>query len=160
MFSKKLLIILTLLSPTLVSCVADSNADSPTPEISFGVIVSGDNTMNGLQENRKIEVFADQVSLNASLALYERFITEHTVDFRSKRAVLLSMGGRSTGGYSIKVDAVEDYDDYIKLKVLLTKPGNNCITTQALTSPYQFIEIESDKELVIEEKVMVVNCNQ
>jgi len=149
-----------LLTPLLASCVTDSNADSPIPEINFGEIISGDNTMSGLQENRKIEVFSDQASLNSSLAIYVQFITEHTVDFNSRRAVLLSMGGRSTGGYSIKAEAVEDYDDYIKLKVFLTKPGNNCITTQALTSPYQFIEIESVKELVIEERVVVVNCNQ
>ena len=155
---KNIILILILLTPLLISCIDDSNATSPIPSINYVVIASGENTVSGMQENRKIEVFTDQTSLNASLSLYVQFVTEYTVDFSTRRAVLLSMGGRPTGGYSIAAESIQDYGSYIKLYVVLKKPGNNCFTTQALTSPYQFIEIESVVELVVEESVVVVDC--
>lgn len=152
--------VLILLSLLLSSCITVSDADTPVPEVDFSVIISGQNTLSGLPENRKIEVFTDQQSLNSILALYVNFVTEPPIDFTSSQAVLLSMGGRSSGGYSIAAEAVEDHGDYNKLKVLLTTPGSNCYTTQALTSPYQFIEIKSTKELLIEERLVVTDCSQ
>ena len=153
-------VLLIIVAPLLVSCVPDSNSVTPQPTVTFTVIASGDYTISGLPENRKIELFSDQASFNSSLYLYMQPNVEYTVDFSSRRVALLSMGVRNRGGYSIEAEAIEDYGEYIKLKVLLTKPGNNCITTQAITSPYQFIEIESVSELVVDERVVTMNCAQ
>ena len=71
---------------------------------------------------------------------------------------MLSLGRRPTGGYSISAEKIEDYGEFIKASIIIKKPGINCGVTQALTSPYQFIEVESVKELLFEERVEVVNC--
>ena len=150
------------LNSTAIICllfVTACDNDNTISDIDFTEIVSGNTTLDGSLANKKIEVFTDQASLNASLALYINLVTEHDVDFTTRRAVLLSMGGRNTGGYSIAAEAIEDHTDYIKLKVLLSKPGDNCFTTQALTSPYQFIEFQSLKEPLFEERVEVIDCN-
>ncbi|NOX75295.1 MAG: protease complex subunit PrcB family protein [Gammaproteobacteria bacterium] len=156
---RKQIIVLSLIFPLLAGCVGDSNAESPIPLVNFTVIVFGDSTMSSLPENKKIEVFTDQTSLNSSLAVYVQLVAEHTVDFSSRRVALLSMGGRSSGGYEIATDRIEDHGDFMTLKILLTKPGSGCVTTGVITSPYEFVEIESTKELVIEERVVVVECS-
>jgi hypothetical protein len=71
---------------------------------------------------------------------------------------LLSLGGRSTGGYSISAEKIEDHGEFIKASIIIKKPGSNCGVTQALTSPYQFVEVESVKELLFEERIEVINC--
>jgi hypothetical protein len=150
--------LLSVVAPLLVSCAPDSNAGTPLPTVSYSVIASGDNTINGLPENRKLEIYTDQTSFNSSLYLFIQPFAEHTVDFSSRRVALLSLGGRPTGGYSISVEKIEDHGEFIKALIIIKKPGNNCVVTQAQTSPFQFVEVESVKELLFEESAEVVNC--
>jgi len=150
--------ILSVVAPLLISCAPDSSAGTPLPTVNYSVIAAGDNTISGLPENRKLEIYTDQTSFNASLYLFIQPIAEHTVDFSSRRVALLSLGGRPTGGYSISVEKIEDYGEFIKASIIIKKPGSNCVVTQAQTSPYQFVEVQSIKELIFEERVEVVNC--
>jgi hypothetical protein len=151
-------VLLSVVVPLLVSCAPNSNADTPFPAVNFTVIASGDSTINGLPANRKLEIYTGQTAFNASLYLFLQPVAEHTVDFSSRRVALLSLGGRPTGGYSISAEKIEDHGDFIKASIVIRKPGSNCGVTQALTSPYQFIEVESVKELLFEERIEVVNC--
>jgi PrcB C-terminal len=147
-----------VVAPLLVSCTSNSNADTPLPTVSYSVIASGASTINNLPVNRKLEIYTDQASFNSSLYLFIQPLAEHTVDFSSRRVALLSLGLRPTGGYSISAEKIEDFGEFIKASIVIKKPGSNCVVTQALTSPYQFIEVESVKELLFEERVEVVNC--
>ncbi len=151
-------VLLCVVAPLLVSCAPDSNAGTPLPTVNFSVIAAGDHTISGLPENRKLEVYTDQASFDSSLYLFIQPISQYIVDFSSRRVVLLSLGGRSTGGFSISVEKIEDYGDFLKASIIIKKPGSNCVVTQAQTSPYQFVEVESVKELLFQEKVEVVNC--
>lgn len=153
------LLLLPMLAPLLVSCIFESTADTPMPYVPFRVIASGDYPLDGLQQNKKIEVFTDQASFNSSLSAYTQPTTEHTVDFSSSRVVLLSLGGRGTGGSSIKAEKIDDYGSHLKVTVLIVEPGGGCAVTQSLTSPYEFIEIESVKELLFEERFEMRHCN-
>ena len=156
--SRLLVILIIVLAPLSVSCVSESTTNAPLPTVKFTVIASGEYTISGLPENRKIEVFTSQTSFNSSFYLYTQPITEHTVDFSGRRVTLLSLGERDTGGYSISIEEIEGFGDYIKAKVLVKKPGSNCVVTQSQTSPYEFIEIESINELLFEERVEVESC--
>ena len=155
---KVFIVLLCVVAPLLVSCAPDSNAGTPLPTVNYSVIAAGDHTISGLPENRKLEIYTDQASFDSSLYLFIQPIAEYIVDFSSRRVVLLSLGGRPTGGYSISVEKIEDYGDFIKAAIVIKKPGSNCVVTQALTSPYQFVEVESVKELLFEERIEVVNC--
>ena len=150
--------LLSLVAPLLASCAIDSNANAPLPTVNYSVVATGNNTINGQPENKKLEVFSNQPAFNSSLYLFIQPLVEHTVDFSSRRVALLSLGGRSTGGYSISAEKIEDYGDYIKATVLIKKPSVNCVVTQAQSSPYQFVEVESTKELLFEERVEFVDC--
>jgi hypothetical protein len=149
---------LSIVAPLLAGCALDSKADTPLPAVNYSVIAAGDNTISGLPENRKLEIYTNQTSFNSSFYLFLQPVAEPTVDFSSRRVALLSLGGRPTGGYSISAEKIEDYGEFIKASIIIKKPGSNCSVTQAQTSPYQFIEVESVKELLFEERVEVVNC--
>ena len=152
------MVLVSMIVPLLVSCAPISNADTPLPAVNFTVIASGDNTISGQPVNKKLEIFTDQTAFNASLYLFIQPFVEHTVDFSSRRVALLSLGGRPTGGYTILAEKIEDHGEFIKASIVIKKPGSNCGVTQWLTSPYQFVEIESVKELLFEERIEVVNC--
>jgi hypothetical protein len=157
----KLIIFTLLLSVAallLVSCAPDSNTGTTLPTVTYSVIASGDSTISGLPEKRKLEIYTDQASFNSSFYLFLQPIAEHTVDFSSRRVVLLSLGSRSTGGYSISAEKIEDHGEFIKASIVIKKPGSDCAVAQVQTSPYEFVEVESVKELIFEERLEVVNC--
>jgi hypothetical protein len=111
--------LLTVIALPLLSCAPDSSAYTPLPTLNYSVIAAGDNTISGLPENRKLEVYTDQTSFDANLYLFIQPFVEHIVDFSSRRVVLLSLGGRPTGGYSISVEKIEDYGEYIKASIVI-----------------------------------------
>jgi hypothetical protein len=151
-------LLLSVIVPLLISCSSNSNADTYLPRVNYSVIVSGDQPISGLQ-NRKLEVYTDQAAFNSSLYLYIQPLTEQSVDFSSRRVILLSLGAMPTGSYSISVDKIENYGKFIKASIIISQPGSNCAVTQASTSPYQFVEVESIKPLIFEERVEDGSCN-
>ena len=148
-----------LLVSCLAGCLSDTRAETPIPTVPFSVIVSGDNPVSGVDKNRKLEVFRDQASLNTRLAEYVQFVQEHAVDFSTKRAVLLDLGQRNTGGYSIATSEIQEFNDHVIIVITVTKPGSTCAVTQAFTSPFEFIEVQSTKEILFVEQLVVSNCN-
>ena len=151
-----------LIIPSLLfslACNSNSDAQLPLSDVPYSILLSGTNTLSGEFENRKIEVFRDQISLNSSLALYVTSIREFTVDFSSSQVVLINMGERNSGGCSVEVETVVEYSDHIVLETKLVIPGENCAVTLSLTSPYIFVEIESTKELLIKEELEIEECS-
>ncbi|HMQ05242.1 MAG TPA: protease complex subunit PrcB family protein [Pyrinomonadaceae bacterium] len=81
------------------------------------------------------------------------------LDFNAGRVLLVDMGPRPTGGFRIEVERVEELrKGSIIVRVKLTRPGRTCLTTQALTNPYQFVYIRSRQELLINEELFFINC--
>jgi hypothetical protein len=56
--------------------------------------------------------------------------------------VLISLGEKNTGGYSIKVTAVEDNEGKTIIYVEEGKPTEGSMTIQAITYPYSLIKIK------------------
>jgi hypothetical protein len=67
------------------------------------------------------------------------------VDFGEKVVVAIVLGQRPTSGYSVEVDAVLASADGGAMQVTFTEtvPGDGCIVTQALTSPYVLATVEA-----------------
>jgi hypothetical protein len=61
------------------------------------------------------------------------------IDFPQEYVIAVFAGEKQTGGHSIAVASIVDKDDTRTVEVALTKPGGNCATTQAITSPYQIV---------------------
>ena len=100
---------------------------------------------NGGTSERRIEVISDQETLNALLSEYGE--ASISVDFNQGQVILIDMGPKSTGGYSIDVTSVEDRNDHVLANVAFINPGANCAVTLALTHPFSFVYVETTKEL-------------
>lgn len=71
------------------------------------------------------------------------------VDFDERDLILVMLSTKPTGGYGIHQINVQENADQIVVQFAELHPGDNCITTQALTRPYKIISIpKSDKEVI------------
>ena len=83
-----------------------------------------------------------------------------TVDFRTERVVLVALGGRSTGGYDIRVDSVVRFQRGRVTYVTATAPGHRCFTTQALTQPVDLIRLARDVgPMAFQQRAVVRDCS-
>ena len=156
---KKILMISGMLSVSLFihGCGSDTRAQEQVAEISYSVIHSDYYTSNGELTNKGSRVFSHQEGYFNELVKYSNDESS-AIDFSSSRVLLIDMGPRSTGGFSIEVGEIRDHDEYIKVEVTLLKPGNNCMVAQAITNPYQFLKLVTSKEVLINEELRTIDC--
>lgn len=81
-------------------------------------------------------------------AEWERLWSRHAgekaapeVDFEREMVVAAFAGEFRTGGYSIDIDRLERTDEGLVVHVVLERPGATCMTTQALTQPFQIARV-------------------
>jgi hypothetical protein len=150
------LISLIIMMVALNGCPSDSQAGV---SVGFQTILSGSTPINGEQGNRKIEFIHNQLSFEATLSSYSNVPVEQ-IDFSENQVILLSMGEKPTGGYTIRVDSVEEINGTLKLIATETHPGSNCMVTQALTAPYLFVKVLSVERIeTVVVRTEVVDCN-
>jgi hypothetical protein len=72
---------------------------------------------------------------------------------------LIGMGVRNSGGYSVNMNEVVSLNDHVVVYLNLIKPGENCITVQSNTNPYQFAKIETHHaEVLVKESLLTLKC--
>ena len=82
------------------------------------------------------------------------------VDFATSTVIALAMGGRSTGGYAIRVRDIYESDDGMHVVVEEMSPGMNCGVTQALTNPVFAIAVgRSNTAVTFVEEKTVRDCD-
>lgn len=82
------------------------------------------------------------------------------VDFGSAQALLLAMGERPSGGYSIAAGAMAVSGDTLYVAVDEVSPGPSCITTMALTQPVALLSVPAGAtEVVFVESTSVLDCS-
>lgn len=111
---------------------------------------------SGLEYPRVTKVFQDQSSYETALVDYTSD-SAVTVDFDRSQVLLLDMGTRSSSGYSVSVSNVED-DDQVTVFVQYVAPGNNCTVTTALTHPWAFVQVDTTKDLMLNETFSSLDC--
>lgn len=81
------------------------------------------------------------------------------VDFSKEMLVVVSLGGRGTGGYAIIIDGACERDDKLEVTVRSVSPGKNCMTTQALTAPVDIVRVpKTQRSVVFRENEIVHDC--
>ena len=70
-------------------------------------------------------------------------------DISNSNYVILNMGEKNTGGYSIGVEKVEETDKNIIITVKENNPAPDAMNMQVITYPYTVVKIHSKKEIVI-----------
>jgi len=61
------------------------------------------------------------------------------VDFTKEMVVLVAMGQKRTGGYSIEVTKVETFGDKLKIHIKRREPPPDAFTLQVITSPFHAV---------------------
>jgi hypothetical protein len=72
-----------------------------------------------------------------------------TTDVQKSNFVILNMGEKSSGGYSITIESIEETDSTINIKVKENSPEPDAMVTQGITYPFCVIKINSKKEIFI-----------
>jgi hypothetical protein len=70
-------------------------------------------------------------------------------DVLQSNFVILNMGEKPTGGYSITVDSVKETDKNIVIKVKEITPEPGAMLMQSITYPYTVVKINSKKEIIV-----------
>jgi len=84
--------------------------------------------------------------------------TAKPVDFRTAQVLASSIGEKPTGGYTVSVTNIEEFEDNVVVTVVQTIPGPACITTQGVTHPFEFVVIPSVKPIEIFERQRINQC--
>lgn len=142
---------------SLVAACSDSVATSPIPDLPYVELAKGTQTENGVPTKRQIKVISSQVDYAAELANYSS-ATPAAVDFAQGKVLLIDMGSRSTGGYSVSLTRAYEDGDSVPTFIVLVLPGAGCAVSQAATNPYQFVFIPSQKEILISERMQRTAC--
>ncbi len=71
-------------------------------------------------------------------------------DLQNSNFVILNMGQKSSGGYSINVEGVVETPTQIIIKVKETEPEPGGMVTQAMTNPFCVVKINSKKEIIFQ----------
>jgi hypothetical protein len=108
-------------------------------DVSFGVLGHG-SVAEGVSKRKNYAIYSKE-EYEKMWKLSGNTNKMPTVDFKKGYVIAVFAGERPTGGYAISVEKVTDIGKERHVTVLLEKPGAGCITTQALTSPYQIIRV-------------------
>ncbi len=109
----------------------------PEEELPITVLAQG---QQSLQTETRFEWITDPDGFES---LWETTQTgaRPSVDFERDGVIAVFLGEQPTGGHSIRVDRAVLGDDELMVEVVLQSPGPECITTQALTRPYQMVSV-------------------
>src|SRR6266480_2833169 len=80
--------------------------------------------------------------------------------FAPEQVVLVALGQRRTGGYDIRIDSVVQFQRASVAYVTATAPGQNCVTTSALSQPVDLIRLSPKVEpIVFQQRLVVQDCS-
>ena len=70
-------------------------------------------------------------------------------DIDASNFIILNLGEKPTGGFSITIDNVEELDNIVIVTTKETTPELGAMVTQAIAYPYAIVKINSKKQIVI-----------
>lgn len=73
----------------------------------------------------------------------------HDDDIKTSSFLILNMGEKTSSGYSIGIDSVEEQADKVIVTVKETKPAEGSMTASVMTYPYAVVKINSKKKIEI-----------
>lgn len=71
------------------------------------------------------------------------------IDLEKHNLVVSFMGEKMTGGYDIDVNEVNFFPTKVEISFKEIVPEKNAMVTMALTSPYLFVAVPKNKEIII-----------
>lgn len=147
---KNIFILISILG--LLSCKPSESSTSSVAEKTVFTpieIQSGDNGGYKTKTNLIISTQKEFLQIwEQAFANYMNKETAPEVDFEKNVIILVALGQKTSGGHTIKVNSVIESKDNTIVNILNTSPGKGCMTTEAITYPYQIVQIEKPKNTV------------
>ena len=130
------------------------------------VLVScgGTRTTKISEKNSLYEVLMQQTNGGASIRFFEILSEPDEIamlqndenlktkispnDIQTSNFIVLNMGEKTSGGYSIGIDTVVETDKNIIITIKETNPEPGSMVTQAFTNPFCVVKINSKKEII------------
>lgn len=133
-------------------------ADQATP-VSFTVLAEGTNASN-VSERKNYAVYTQEDFRRLwTMAYGTDTSTMPSIDFDTQYVIGVFAGEKATGGHAIEVAGITDASSIRTVSIALTRPGDGCVVSQALTSPFQLIAVPvSDRELARIETEVEASC--
>lgn len=133
-------------------------ADQAVP-VSFTVLAEGTNA-SGVSERKNYAVYTEEDFARLwAMAYGTDGQAMPSIDFDSQYVIGVFAGQKPTGGHTIEVASITDASSIRTVSMALTRPGEGCMTLQALTSPFQLIAVPvSDRELARTETEVEASC--
>ena len=135
---------------------------TPEAERPPELAIQGYRMSSGMTESERL-IVRDSA---AWTALWPRIVGSHrpmsrvpAVDFANEMLIVVSMGTRNSGGYTIHIDSVTAVGDSLQVAVRERSPGPRCGTTAALTAPVALARVErSDLPVGFSTRATVHDC--
>ena len=124
----------------------------------------GATTTKSSDKNSLYEVLTQQPNGGASIRFFEILSEPNEIvmlqndenlknkispnDIQTSNFLVLNMGEKTSGGYSIGIDSVVETDKNIVITIKETSPEPGSMVTQAFTNPFCVVKINSKKDII------------
>jgi len=112
--------------------------------------------LGGESQTRQGKMFRNQVEWDQ---YWQQQPPEIPVDFEKFNLVLVEAGEKPTGGFTIAVKSVIQSEKNLTVQVEETRPGSNCLVTQAFSYPVDAVLLSKiQKEVSFEFSQKIRDC--
>lgn len=126
-------------------------------ELAITVLHKADYNIDDSQTVKDFKTLATDTDYRTELARHSVEVPK-PIDFTEVTVLASTMGTQISGGFVISVVRAEEYAEKVVVTVQLNSPGASCITTQALSNPYEFVMIPTVKPIEFAESQIVSEC--
>jgi len=139
-------IVVSLVALAAVSCGATATKSSAKNSL-YEVLTQ---QSNGGASIRFFEILSepDQIAMLQNDENLKNKISPN--DIQTSNFLVLNMGEKTSGGYSIGIDTVVETDKNIVITIKETSPEPGTMVTQAFTNPFCVVKINSKKDIIFQ----------
>lgn len=139
-------IVVSLVTLAVISCGATATKSSDKNSL-YEVLTQ---QSNGGASIRFFEILSepDQIAMLQNDENLKNKISPN--DIQTSNFLVLNMGEKTSGGYSIGIDTVVETDKNIVITIKETSPEPGTVVTQAFTNPFCVVKINSKKDIIFQ----------
>ena len=126
-------------------------------ELPISVMHKADYNIDDSQTSKGFKVLGTDIEYRTELGRYSVEVPK-SVDFQTTRVIISTMGSQISGGYVVSALKADEFEEKVMVTVELRMPGENCVTTQAVSNPYEFSSVPTTKPIEFIETVVVTEC--
>jgi hypothetical protein len=129
--------------PTLSQSGKENNTNSSSVKGIVSVLEEGTTAASFDQRENYRITDAEQFS-----ALWQMLYTDNgpvlpNIDFSKYEVLAVFDGSHTSGGYGIKITNITDANGTRSISVVHTKPGDSCVTSNVVTSPFVIVQVNA-----------------